>query len=716
LNEKTGLMKEALLYRSCSGLLSECRWERLIELSEQIVMQFNRSSIDSAALESVFNRMNGADMKCFYKYRKGDGRIFMPTSEEIPPSFDDAMFREEIERYISGERLTDIAHIIEVLGRYTAFLPASCFGATGSGISWYDHIRLVCAVASCLYDCGTRPDDDISLSDISSRELFLLYSFDTSGIQSFIYTITSEGALKGLRARSFYLEMLMEVVVSELLVRTGLSRANLIYSGGGHAYLLLPNTETTRKTIADFTEELRSWLLDTFREALFIADGYCACSADSLSNIPAGSYREIFRRVNEKIARRKMQRYSAAEMKRLNSPLRQHERECRICHRSEMLDDSGKCSICRGLESAASAMLRNDYFTVMRSSSSTEGTLPLPFGLCFSSGTAESIQESFRNGDVPVRVFAKNRYGDSFTDSESINVGDYASASTFGELAERSDGRERLGVLRADVDDLGHAFVAGYPEELMTLSRTAAFSRLMSEFFKLYINDILRNGSFDISGKGKTGPRDAVIVYSGGDDVFIVGSWNDIIGAAVDMYQTFRSFTQGTLSISAGIGVYSEKHPISMMARSSGELEEHSKQLDGKDAVTVFSYQNRYTWDVFIEKVAGEKLRCITEYFRDNEETGSSMLYLMSALARDLDSGERLNIARFAYLLGRLRPEDDSGYDPVRKEEYEKKLGVWRSFSDSLYKWILDAEDRRQLITAMHIYSNLHRNTGKEDH
>ena len=137
-------------------------------------------------------------------------------------------------------------------------------------------------------------------------------------------------------------------------------------------------------------------------------------------------------------------------------------------------------------------------------------------------------------------------------------------------------------------------------------------------------------------------------------------------------------------------------------------------ELSGK--VTVFSYQNRYTWDVFIEKVAGEKLRCIKEYFRDNEETGSSMLYLMSALARDLDSGERLNIARFAYLLGRLRPEDDSGYDPARKEEYEKKLGVWRSFSDSLYKWILDAEDRRQLITAMHIYSNLHRNTGKEDH
>lgn len=717
MNEKTGLMKEALLHRSCSDLLSDRKWDRLIELSEQIVMQFNRSSAGSSALESVFNRMNGADMKLFYEYRKGDGRMFMPTDKEIMPSFDDKGFREEIREHISGERLTDIAHIIAVLGKYTAFLPASYFGAAGSGISWYDHIRLVCAVASCLYDCGTKQEDitSSSLGKISGRELFLLYSFDTSGIQSFIYTITSEGALKGLRARSFYLEMLMEVVVSEFLERTGLSKANLIYSGGGHAYLLLPNTTEVKETVASFTEEMRSWLLDTFREALFIADGYSACSADSLSNIPAGSYREIFRSVNEKIARRKMHRYSAAEMIRLNSPLKQHERECRICHRSDRLDDSGKCSICRSLENAAAAMLRNDYFTVRRSSGDTYGMLPLPFGLCLSAETAESIQESFRSGDAPVRVFAKNRYGDSFTDSESINVGDYASASTFSELAASSEGKPRLGVLRADVDDLGHAFVSGYPEELMTLSRTAAFSRLLSDFFKLYINDILRNGSYDISGAGRTGPRNAVIVYSGGDDVFIVGGWNDIIGAAVDLYRSFRSFTQGTLSISAGIGTYHDKHPISSMARSSGELEEHSKQLDGKDAVTLFNITNRYTWDVFIEKVIGEKLGCITRYMKGNEEKGGSMLYLMSAMAKDLDSGERLNIARFAYLLGRLRPEDESGGDPVKEQAYEEKLGIWRTFSDSLYKWILDAEDRRQLITAMHLYSYLHRSTDKED-
>lgn len=39
------------------------------------------------------------------------------------------------------------------------------------------------------------------------------------------------------------------------------------------------------------------------------------------------------------------------------------------------------------------------------------------------------------------------------------------------------------------------------------------------------------------------------------NDVFIVGAWNDVIELSVDLQKMFRKYTQGTLSISAGIGV-----------------------------------------------------------------------------------------------------------------------------------------------------------------
>ena len=45
----------------------------------------------------------------------------------------------------------------------------------------------------------------------------LLVSGDFSGIQDTVYTISSKGALKSLRARSFMLELLTEHIVYEIL-------------------------------------------------------------------------------------------------------------------------------------------------------------------------------------------------------------------------------------------------------------------------------------------------------------------------------------------------------------------------------------------------------------------------------------------------------------------------------------------------------------------
>ena len=71
-------------------------------------------------------------------------------------------------------------------------------------------------------------------------------------------------------------------------------------------------------------------------------------------------------------------------------------------------------------------------------------------------------------------------------------------------------------------------------------------------FFKYHINHLLENGEFYLKEK-EDKKRNAVIVYSGGDDLFIVGSWDDIIGFAVDLYYALKKYTQGTLKISGGI-------------------------------------------------------------------------------------------------------------------------------------------------------------------
>lgn len=65
------------------------------------------------------------------------------------------------------------------------------------------------------------------------------------------------------------------------------------------------------------------------------------------------------------------------------------------------------------------------------------------------------------------------------------------------------------------------------------------------------------------------------IIYSGGDDLFIIGNWSDVLYAALDIRTAFRDFTgNGVLTISAGIGMFDEKYPIARMASETGALED----------------------------------------------------------------------------------------------------------------------------------------------
>ena len=42
-------------------------------------------------------------------------------------------------------------------------------------------------------------------------------------------------------------------------------------------------------------------------------------------------------------------------------------------------------------------------------------------------------------------------------------------------------------------------------------------------------------------------------IYSGGDDLFLIGAWDDIIEASVYINDKFKKFTLGKLTMSAGV-------------------------------------------------------------------------------------------------------------------------------------------------------------------
>lgn len=129
------------------------------------------------------------------------------------------------------------------------------------------------------------------------------------------------------------------------------------------------------------------------------------------------------------------------------------------------------------------------------------------------------------------------------------------------------------------------------------------------------------------------------------------------------------------------------------MAEEVAELEELSKQMDGKDAVTVFEEGHTYRWDIFLGRVMGEKLKVIRDFFEISEDRGKAFLYHILELLRTEEG--RFNRARYVYLLSRMEPDEDRS-----KEQQE----AYRFFSKKMYQWAGDKEERRELITAIYLY------------
>ena len=301
-------------------------------------------------------------------------------------------------------------------------------------------------------------------AELRREPAFLLYTADFSRIQRFIYTVHTEGALRSLRSRSFFLELLMEHYMDELLDGCGLTRTNIIYSGGGHCYLLLPNTATVQQTLADWNRAFNGWLNEQFGVQLFLANGWTPCSANDLCNVPAEAspYKALFRRVNAIAEQHKQHPYDAAALRALNrvQAIPDGTRECKVCGNSAQVNAEGLCPWCNRFANL-SAQIQNQSIYLVHSTP-RPGAFALP-GIRGSKRFLSFSNDSALCADT-VRSYTKNRLVRTLSPSINLFVGDYAASNNIEDLADQSEGIRRIAVCRMDVDNLGQAFIAGFEQ------------------------------------------------------------------------------------------------------------------------------------------------------------------------------------------------------------------------------------------------------------
>jgi CRISPR-associated protein Csm1 len=737
-------------------------------------------------LHSVFNvfKHDGSVGKTVYPLKaiEEEGQIIFPEAEknvEVSAQKYTYLLQDFEKGFQEMRAASDsIDSLLKLMEGCLAYVPSSTNTNEVPDISLYNHAKITAMIAGCLYYyfSGQKINDYRALcfdqpEKLRNEKTMLLVSGDMSGIQNFIYTISSKGALKSLRGRSFYLEILMEHVIDEILESCGLCRVNLLYSGGGHFYLVLPNTDKVKTVIESAKEVVNNWLMEMYSTELYLEISYVEAGAHELANKLSQSEKtenllgNLFRQVSKVNSRGKLQRYSLQQLAELTDPDstlgKQLEagRECSVCGSSRHLlkDQDGTmiCSNCLALFRMGDKLARfrdikeeRPVIVIMGKNAINDG-LPLPslkmVQVYLSFSGIKAAQKLLQQGQA-LRVYSINSLLTGEKYMTNLWAGTYSAKSggeglvDFATLAQRSCGIKRIGVLRADVDNLGKAFIGGFilpkekPERFryISLSRNASLSYHLSLFFKFEINKLCRGKwgslkSFRLSGKahqpGKE--KNVVIVYAGGDDVFIVGAWNEVLELAVDLNWAFKKFTNGKMTLSAGFGIFRASFPVSQMAELTGDLEQSAKtgkknQIslfgpeieDQEDKQPEYVFKHVYQWDDFTDKVCSEKLAGLLKWFSIGEEKtepgkmtcGMSRLYKLLQLFRGIEGdwkkGERIQLARLAYTLGRMEP---TGKD----QEFLKE--VYREMKRSLYQWALSEKERKELITALTILIYLNR-------
>jgi CRISPR-associated protein Csm1 len=475
-----------------------------------------------------------------------------------------------------------------------------------------------------------------ALTNYPAANQLSLIAGDLSGIQNFIYTISSDGALKSLRARSFYLELVTEEVVQQLLAKLQLPRTNVIYAGGGNLYLLADGTEETRNTVKNVRQQLNKWLWTKFQGKVFLAL-YCFPSEPEDENfvdtdVATDKFANYWEAATRKVAKQKSRKFVDQIAEFIKQ--RDSHTPCKVCHRDDIKEEELQplhednpilvCEVCYSMFDLGGRLFGVKAIVRSHNEALADGVPTLSFKLPATDQLpASQVYYYLFNTWKPIvqnteTVFLVNDWTIEhyrfrhFRNPVPLLLGNYGKKSEVesgfiraGEMAEVAEGINRVGYLRMDVDRLGQIFAKGL-DKYQRFLKFSGLSRQMSYFFKVYLNSLAENrleNLFPIQKPIKTlskqSRKNLLFIYAGGDDLFISGAWNEIIEFAFDVYQCFRAYTgqNPDITLSGGISLADVKFPLYQAAAESGEAEEVAKG-NGRDSLGLFG--EKFKWSEWL--------------------------------------------------------------------------------------------------------------------
>jgi CRISPR-associated protein Csm1 len=206
---------------------------------------------------------------------------------------------------------------------------------------------------------------------------------------------------------------------------------------------------------------------------------------------------------------------------------------------------------------------------------------------------------------------------DNKSDKWSLNSyvpkGSYDSIKTFSEYIEENGKTTSSGLmaLKADIDKLGDTFRELYKEDFRKFNR---LSREVEFFFSDYITSLV------------TKRENVYTVFAGGDDLFLIGEYREIVDLAKEIRDEFYNFSLEKTTISMGLVMFKPSTPITFVSKMADEAEKRAKVE--RDSIDIFGVSMQFEEFYNIER----DVDAVAKYLKENGVETTTFYYRLIEL------------------------------------------------------------------------------------
>jgi len=542
----------------------------------------------------------------------------------------------------NGNQITDLISLDYLLKRYMTFIPSSTTFKKGSNtpvkanIPLYDHLKATAIFSSVISKLDEDKKENIinyyrKTNFYQDAKEFILINGDFFGIQDFIFNeIEAKSASKVLRGKSAFVQLLTKVIAFYIVDELELGFLSIISESAGKFEILAPNSDEIKEKLKKIQKELNNYFVKDFFGETGLGISFIECGLFDF--IVKDNYKKQRDDLSKEVEKTKLNKFDLLNSnyeikwdKELNN-----QNQCFACKKRVGSDreniDKKVCDNCFRFIKIGKELTKKHYLVINKNSG-----IEIFDGYYISFVDKKEDIKGYKNNiavfdiskDTNFEGYAKWELS-SYVATKFVEDKDKDNILTFEELAQNSvkdgliDGKREYGIeaimsLKGDVDNMGN-FIRD--EEHSLTSSFASynfFSRMIDYYFSVYVPYLMKENF-----------QNTYTIFAGGDDLFVLGAWDEVIELSKRVRNDFIEFAKGSpLTFSVGMILTKPNKPVNFIARVSEEALEKAKDMDEKDAISLLG--ETVKWDDYLDDNGlKEELKLLDD--------NSSMLYRLLEL------------------------------------------------------------------------------------